>query len=195
MSGTCIPPSSRTGRRSTPPPSASACSSAAERVFAEHGLDAPMPAVARAAGAGVGSLYRQFASKDELVAALAERRLTRIGVRLEDALAQPAGLAGAARGHRGDRGRRRRLRPRDRLRGGRVAGRPGPPQRPLAARRAGRARAARGRPARRRHTARRDARDRLRPRDAPPRRSRRGAASSSSRSTASSADARVAGHH
>jgi AcrR family transcriptional regulator len=60
---------------------------AAERVFAEHGLDAPMPAVARAAGAGVGSLYRQFESKDELVEALAERRMRRISERLDDALA------------------------------------------------------------------------------------------------------------
>jgi AcrR family transcriptional regulator len=62
---------------------------AAERVFAEHGLQAPMPAVARAAGASIGSLYRQFESKDALVAALAERRLIRIGVRLEDALIRP----------------------------------------------------------------------------------------------------------
>ena len=62
---------------------------AAEQVFAEHGLDAPMPAVARAAGAGVGSLYRQFPSKDALVAALAERRLLWIGARLDRALAQP----------------------------------------------------------------------------------------------------------
>jgi AcrR family transcriptional regulator len=60
---------------------------AAERVFAERGLDAPMPAIARAAGAGVGSLYRQFESKDELVAALAERRLLRISAGLDDALA------------------------------------------------------------------------------------------------------------
>jgi AcrR family transcriptional regulator len=60
---------------------------AAERVFAEHGLDAPMPAVARAAGAGVGSLYRQFESKDELVEALAERRMLRISAQLEDAVA------------------------------------------------------------------------------------------------------------
>jgi AcrR family transcriptional regulator len=59
---------------------------AAERVFAEGGLDAPMPAVARAAGAGVGSLYRQFASKDELVAALAERRLAWLQAELDAAL-------------------------------------------------------------------------------------------------------------
>lgn len=61
---------------------------AAREVFAEQGLDAPMPAIARAAGAGVGSLYRQFASKDELVAALAEGYLARLKVRLEAALAE-----------------------------------------------------------------------------------------------------------
>jgi AcrR family transcriptional regulator len=61
---------------------------AAERVFAEGGLDAPMPAVARAAGAGVGSLYRQFASKDELVAALAERRLAWLETELDAELAE-----------------------------------------------------------------------------------------------------------
>jgi len=59
---------------------------AAQQVFAEQGLDAPMPAIARAAGAGVGSLYRQFASKDDLVAALAEGYLARLRVKLEAAL-------------------------------------------------------------------------------------------------------------
>jgi AcrR family transcriptional regulator len=62
---------------------------AAERVFARDGLEAPMPAVAQAAGAGVGSLYRQFPSKDELVAALAERRLHALAAELETALGEP----------------------------------------------------------------------------------------------------------
>ncbi len=48
---------------------------AAGRVFARDGLDAPMPAVAAEAGAGVGSLYRQFPSKRDLLAALVIRRL------------------------------------------------------------------------------------------------------------------------
>jgi AcrR family transcriptional regulator len=48
---------------------------AAGEVFAREGLDAPMPAVAAAAGAGVASVYRQFASKRELLAALVARRL------------------------------------------------------------------------------------------------------------------------
>ena len=67
---------------------------AAERVFAEGGLDAPMPAIARAAGAGVGSVYRQFASKDELVAALAERRLATLQAALDEALAGNDAWAG-----------------------------------------------------------------------------------------------------
>ncbi len=65
---------------------------AAGRVFARDGLDAPMPAVAAAAGAGVASVYRQFASKHELLAALVERRLEQI-----------ADAAGVAAAHEGDR--------------------------------------------------------------------------------------------
>ncbi len=51
---------------------------AAGAVFAREGLDAPMPAVAAAAGAGVASVYRQFPSKRELLAALVTRRLDQI---------------------------------------------------------------------------------------------------------------------
>lgn len=42
----------------------------AAEVFTEHGLSAPMPAVAQAAGIGVGSLYRCCRSKDDLIAAI-----------------------------------------------------------------------------------------------------------------------------
>ena|ERR1035441_4178157 len=48
---------------------------AAGEVFARDGLDAPMPAIAAAAGAGVGSVYRQFPSKNDLLAALVVERL------------------------------------------------------------------------------------------------------------------------
>ena len=51
---------------------------AASQVFALEGMDASMPAVAAAAGAGVASVYRQFPSKYELIAALVVRRLDRI---------------------------------------------------------------------------------------------------------------------
>jgi AcrR family transcriptional regulator len=60
---------------------------AAGRVFARDGLDAPMPVVAAAAGAGVASVYRQFPSKHELLAALVIRRLEQIADTATEALA------------------------------------------------------------------------------------------------------------
>ncbi|UTI63211.1 TetR/AcrR family transcriptional regulator [Paraconexibacter antarcticus] len=52
---------------------------AARELFSREGLGASMPALAAAAGAGVGSVYRQFADKDDLVAALVVQRLTEVG--------------------------------------------------------------------------------------------------------------------
>ena len=50
---------------------------AALHLFAERGADAtPMPMIAQCAGVAVGSLYRNYANKDELVARL-YGRLTR----------------------------------------------------------------------------------------------------------------------
>ena len=40
---------------------------AAREVFFAEGFDAPMGAVAKRAGVGIGSLYRRYASKDELL--------------------------------------------------------------------------------------------------------------------------------
>jgi AcrR family transcriptional regulator len=62
---------------------------AAGRVFARDGLDATMPAVAAEAGAGVGSLYRQFPSKRDLLAALVIRRLLQTHGAAVDAAARP----------------------------------------------------------------------------------------------------------
>jgi AcrR family transcriptional regulator len=62
---------------------------AAGRVFSTEGLDAPMPAVAAAAGAGVASIYRQFPSKRDLLAALVRRRLEQVGALADEALHQP----------------------------------------------------------------------------------------------------------
>jgi AcrR family transcriptional regulator len=59
---------------------------AAEAVFARDGLEAPVPAIAAAAGAGVGSVYRTFASKDEIVCALALERLRWVQERAREAL-------------------------------------------------------------------------------------------------------------
>jgi AcrR family transcriptional regulator len=51
---------------------------AAAEMFAREGFDAPMPAIAAAAGAGVASVYRQFPSKHELLAAIVTMRLDQI---------------------------------------------------------------------------------------------------------------------
>jgi AcrR family transcriptional regulator len=61
---------------------------AAAEVFAREGLDAPMPAVAAAAGAGVASVYRQFPSKHDLLAALVTRRFDQIADAARGALAR-----------------------------------------------------------------------------------------------------------
>ena len=50
-----------------------------------------MPAVAAAAGAGVGSVYRQFPSKRDLLAALVVERLEDVERRAELALASSEG--------------------------------------------------------------------------------------------------------
>jgi AcrR family transcriptional regulator len=60
---------------------------AATEVFARDGLDAPMSEVAVAAGAGVASVYRLFASKHELLAALVSLRMNEIAAAAEAARA------------------------------------------------------------------------------------------------------------
>ena len=64
---------------------------AAGEVFARSGLEAPMPEVAAAAGAGVGSVYRQFPSKRELLAALVVERMEDVRTDAEAAVVNPAG--------------------------------------------------------------------------------------------------------
>jgi AcrR family transcriptional regulator len=59
---------------------------AAETVFARDGVEATVPAIAAAAGAGVGSVYRTFASKDEIIEALAIERLRWVCELVGDAL-------------------------------------------------------------------------------------------------------------
>jgi AcrR family transcriptional regulator len=63
----------------------------AGEVFAREGLDAPMPAIAAAAGAGIGSVYRQFPSKHDLLAALVVERLGEVAAAAGAALADAKG--------------------------------------------------------------------------------------------------------
>jgi AcrR family transcriptional regulator len=60
---------------------------AARSVFAERGMEGTLNDVAREAGVGIGTVYRKFADRDELVEALFEERLeTHLG-RLREAVA------------------------------------------------------------------------------------------------------------
>ena len=60
-------------------------------VFARDGIDAPMPAIAAAAGVGVGSIYRQFPAKLDILAALVVERLEEVEAAAVAALDDPAG--------------------------------------------------------------------------------------------------------
>jgi AcrR family transcriptional regulator len=60
---------------------------AAGEVFACEGIEAPMPSVAAAAGAGIGSVYRQFPSKEDLLAALVLRRFETVLGEIEATIA------------------------------------------------------------------------------------------------------------
>ncbi|MFF3394250.1 TetR/AcrR family transcriptional regulator [Streptomyces sp. NPDC002669] len=51
---------------------------AAREIFAEHGLDAPLSAIARRAGVGQGVLYRHFPDRTAAVAAVLEENVRQI---------------------------------------------------------------------------------------------------------------------
>jgi AcrR family transcriptional regulator len=62
---------------------------AAKKLFADEGLEAQMPEVARAAGVGVGTVYRHFPTKDDLIAALAAEHFERLADKAREGLALP----------------------------------------------------------------------------------------------------------
>lgn len=61
---------------------------AAGTVFAEEGTDVTLERIAEAAGVGVGTIYRRFASVDELVAVVLEEKMRRYADRSEEAAEQ-----------------------------------------------------------------------------------------------------------
>jgi AcrR family transcriptional regulator len=67
---------------------------AAREVFAEHGIDAPVTEIAERAGVGVGTIFRRFPTKDDLLVAVVEQRTAQLVEAADVALAQPD--AGAA---------------------------------------------------------------------------------------------------
>jgi AcrR family transcriptional regulator len=59
---------------------------AAKQLFADQGLEAQMPDVARAANVGVGTVYRHFPTKDELIGALVDQRFERLAEKAREGL-------------------------------------------------------------------------------------------------------------
>jgi AcrR family transcriptional regulator len=62
---------------------------AACEVFAEHGLDVPMEDIAKRAGVGIGTLYRRYPSRADLIAAAFESKMTAYAEAAREALANP----------------------------------------------------------------------------------------------------------
>lgn len=62
---------------------------AAAEVFASRGLDVTLDDIAAHAGVGVGTIYRRFSHRDELVAAVFELRLQQVTERMRLALEAP----------------------------------------------------------------------------------------------------------
>ena len=62
---------------------------AAREVLAERGLDSSADEIARAAGVGVGTLYRRFPTKDDLVTAAMEELQERVIAEVQAAGAHP----------------------------------------------------------------------------------------------------------
>jgi AcrR family transcriptional regulator len=58
----------------------------ADELFARDGVEVPMPALAAALGVGVGSIYRQVGSKDDVIAALVIARAQTLAARFTAAL-------------------------------------------------------------------------------------------------------------
>jgi AcrR family transcriptional regulator len=59
---------------------------AAKKLFADEGLEAQIPDVAKAAKVGVGTVYRHFPTKADLIAALAGERFERLAEKAREEL-------------------------------------------------------------------------------------------------------------
>jgi AcrR family transcriptional regulator len=62
---------------------------AARAVFAERGLNAEMKEIADRAGLGIGTIYRNFATKDELIAAIMDDLVQDATCQLREVMAIP----------------------------------------------------------------------------------------------------------
>jgi len=69
---------------------------AAQRVFAEHGIDAPLDVVAREAGIGPATLYRHFPNRNALLVGIHAAVNDRVAESAERALDEPDAWTGLA---------------------------------------------------------------------------------------------------
>lgn len=70
---------------------------AADAVFAERGLEATLADVAEQAGVGVGTIYRRFADKGTLIAALLDDKIAAVTATVADSAAADSGWDGFCR--------------------------------------------------------------------------------------------------
>jgi AcrR family transcriptional regulator len=80
------PPSADRALRADARRNRQAVIAAAKKLFADQGLDAQMPDIARSAKVGVGTVYRHFPTKDELIAALVAERFERLADKARESL-------------------------------------------------------------------------------------------------------------
>src|ERR1700734_2486949 len=76
--GSSAPPASSRPERADKARNRARILSAASEAFAEQGVETQMDDVAARAGLGVGTLYRHFATKEALMAALIERKFEQV---------------------------------------------------------------------------------------------------------------------
>jgi AcrR family transcriptional regulator len=76
---------------------------AARSVFAEHGLEAGVAEIAERAGVGVGTIFRRFPHKEDLLAAIVEARVAEVVALAEDAASFREFMHGTTALHVGDR--------------------------------------------------------------------------------------------
>ena len=79
-------PPRRRARRSDSVRNASLVTEAAIELFADHGMDVTLAQVAERAGVGKATVYRTYASREDLIAAMLEHRLEWLRQRMADAL-------------------------------------------------------------------------------------------------------------
>ncbi|MDX6743010.1 helix-turn-helix domain-containing protein [Actinocorallia sp. A-T 12471] len=70
---------------------------AARALFAERGLDVTLEEVARTAGVGIGTVYRRFPAREDLIEAVVETQHEELRLLAEDALAEPDPWTGLER--------------------------------------------------------------------------------------------------